>query len=98
MKDDQCINRHSQYLSEHADAKNYARNNDFKLGLSMKFHYFNAKALYGIPERESASLKLMSTEGQDPYRLYNADMFEHKVGERAELYGAVPYITGHNLG
>jgi hypothetical protein len=51
IRNDQCISS-AVYLSEHADAKNYVRNNDFKLGLSMKFHYYNAKALYGIPERE----------------------------------------------
>ena len=39
----------------------------------------------------------MSTMGKyhEPYRLFNADMFKHKVGDRQALYGAMPYITGH---
>lgn len=64
----------------------------------MKFHYYNAQSLYGIPEREQASLRLLSTRGRDPYRLFNADMFKHEVGNRQALYASLPYVTSHNLG
>lgn len=52
--------------------------------------------VYGIPEHAS-SLSLKETRGgegnyKDPYRLYNADVFEYEVDSPMTLYGAIPFM------
>ncbi len=32
----------------------------------------------------------------DPYRLYNADVFEYELGNPMALYGSVPYLISHD--
>ena len=48
---------------------------DFResIGLSFKL---NSQYLYGLPERADKFL-LSSTELEEPYRLYNLDIFRH---------------------
>ena len=60
----------------------------------MSFNFPQSSALYGIPEREAASLRLHNQfkYGDDPYRLFNSDEFRHKSGDNKALYGSVPYI------
>jgi alpha 1,3-glucosidase len=55
--------------------------------------------VYGIPEHAS-SLSLKETRGgsgnhNDPYRLYNSDVFEYIMDSEMTLYGAIPFMQAH---
>lgn len=55
--------------------------------------------VYGIPEH-SGSLSLKTTKGgsgnyDEPYRLYNSDVFEYIVDSPMTLYGAIPFMQAH---
>ncbi|OAD68408.1 glucosidase II catalytic ROT2/GLS2 [Phycomyces blakesleeanus NRRL 1555(-)] len=66
-------------------------------GLDVSFHGFSH--VYGIPEH-SSSLSLKETKGgegsyDEPYRLYNTDVFEYAADTPMSLYGAVPFMVAH---
>ncbi|KAF2455613.1 glucosidase II alpha subunit [Lineolata rhizophorae] len=55
--------------------------------------------VYGIPEHAS-SMSLKQTRGghgnyNEPYRLYNADVFEYIMDSPMTLYGAIPFMQAH---
>ncbi|KAE8441943.1 hypothetical protein EG329_004151 [Mollisiaceae sp. DMI_Dod_QoI] len=55
--------------------------------------------VYGIPEH-AGSLSLKETRQssgnyQDPYRLYNADVFEYIMDSPMTLYGSIPFMQAH---
>ena len=57
--------------------------------------------VYGIPEHASKfSLKSTDNSGggayNEPYRLYNLDVFEYDLDVPMALYGAIPLMVGHN--
>ena len=59
--------------------------------------FINAQNLFGIPAR-AAEFKLNytdTTNPSNPYRLWNQDMFNHPWGSTWPLYGAIPYLMGH---
>ncbi|KAJ2655200.1 glucosidase II [Coemansia sp. RSA 1200] len=67
-------------------------------GMDIRFNGF--EHVYGIPEH-SASLSLKTTrdgkEGyNEPYRLWNLDVFEYEPDNPMALYGSVPFIAAHN--
>ncbi|KAG1472197.1 hypothetical protein G6F56_001684 [Rhizopus delemar] len=67
------------------------------IALDATFHGFSH--VYGIPEHAS-SLSLKETRGGDnayeePYRLYNTDVFEYALDSPTSLYGAVPLMIAH---
>ncbi|CAB3407773.1 unnamed protein product [Caenorhabditis bovis] len=63
------------------------------VGVDISFVSF--KHAYGLPEHAD-SLALRDTVGStDPYRLYNADVFEYELNNPMALYAAVPYILAH---
>lgn len=51
--------------------------------------------VYGIPEHAD-SLSLRDTTNDEPYRLYNLDVFEYELGNSMALYGSVPLMWAHN--
>ncbi|XP_025907731.1 neutral alpha-glucosidase AB-like, partial [Nothoprocta perdicaria] len=51
--------------------------------------------VYGLPEH-AESLRLRPTEGGEPYRLYNLDVFQYEVRSPMALYGAVPLLLAHS--
>uniref|UniRef100_A0A8C0JBH5 Glucosidase II alpha subunit n=1 Tax=Chelonoidis abingdonii TaxID=106734 RepID=A0A8C0JBH5_CHEAB len=51
--------------------------------------------VYGIPEHAD-NLRLRTTEGGDPYRLYNLDVFQYELYNPMALYGSVPLLLAHN--
>ncbi|KAF2113743.1 glycosyl hydrolases family 31-domain-containing protein [Lophiotrema nucula] len=58
--------------------------------------------VFGIPEH-ATRLSLKSTRGGDgaysePYRLYNADVFEYEMDSPMTLYGAIPFMQAHRKG
>lgn len=57
--------------------------------------FFPTEHLYGIPGREY-DFDLKTTEESGPYRLFNRDLDPHWPRNKTELYGSIPYITGHS--
>jgi len=65
------------------------------VGIDLVFE--GADAVYGIPEHASSmALKDTKTEYHEPYRLFNADVFEYELDETMALYGAVPVVVAHD--
>ncbi|XP_076130945.1 neutral alpha-glucosidase AB-like isoform X1 [Alosa pseudoharengus] len=62
--------------------------------ISLDFSFPGVEHVYGIPEHAD-TLKLKSTEGGDPYRLYNLDVFQYELHNPMALYGAVPVLLSH---
>lgn len=69
-------------------------NYDYATTVSMGF-MFPTEHLYGIPGREF-DFDLKTTEDSGPYRLFNRDLDPHWPRNQTELYGSIPYITGHS--
>lgn len=71
------------------------------VGLDIAFPY--AQHVYGIPEH-ATSLSLPTTAPgsaqqpahfDEPYRLYNLDVFEYEIGNTMALYGNIPLLLAH---
>ncbi|XP_032872363.1 neutral alpha-glucosidase AB-like isoform X2 [Amblyraja radiata] len=77
-------------FKSHADSKPYGPSS---VGLDFSLPGF--EHVYGIPEHAD-SLKLKTTEGGDPYRLYNLDVFQYEIANPMALYGSVPVMLAHN--
>ncbi|XP_039570878.1 neutral alpha-glucosidase AB [Passer montanus] len=73
----------------HTDSKPYGPTS---VGLDFSLPGF--EHVYGIPEH-AESLRLRPTEGGDPYRLYNLDVFQYEVFTPMALYGSVPLLLAH---
>jgi alpha 1,3-glucosidase len=70
------------------------------IGLDIAFPGY--EVVYGIPEHAS-SLALKQTRGgegnyDEPYRLYNSDVFEYVVDSPMTLYGAIPFMQAQKKG
>ena len=63
--------------------------------IGLDTNFIGYSHVYGIPEHAD-DFHLKSTEGRDPYRLYNLDVFEYELEETMALYGSVPWIMAHN--
>jgi alpha 1,3-glucosidase len=67
------------------------------VGLDITFPGY--EHVFGIPEH-AGSLSLKETRGgngnhEDPYRLYNADVFEYIMDSSMTLYGSIPFMQAH---
>jgi alpha 1,3-glucosidase len=67
------------------------------VGLDISFVGY--EHVYGIPSHAS-SLSLKQTRGgdgnyQEPYRMYNADVFEYILDSPMTLYGSIPFMQAH---
>ncbi|XP_053473680.1 neutral alpha-glucosidase AB-like isoform X1 [Ictalurus furcatus] len=63
--------------------------------ISLDFSFPGVEHVYGIPEHAD-TLKLKNTDGSDPYRLYNLDVFQYELHNPMALYGSVPMLISHN--
>lgn len=68
--------------------------------LSLDITFPNHGTVYGIPQH-ATNLSLPSTTGDspsytDPYRLYNADVFEYLASSPMSLYGSIPVMHAHS--
>lgn len=68
--------------------------------LSVDINFPNHGFVYGIPQH-ATRLALPSTRGEnpgftDPYRLYNADVFEYLASSPVSLYGSIPLMHAHS--
>uniref|UniRef100_A0A669PNC9 Uncharacterized protein n=1 Tax=Phasianus colchicus TaxID=9054 RepID=A0A669PNC9_PHACC len=62
------------------------------VGMDFSLHGFDH--LYGIPQH-TESLLLKNTSDGDAYRLYNLDIFGHKIHDKIGIYGSVPLLIAH---
>lgn len=90
MEDDQPDTWEETFKS-HADSKPHGPSS-----ISLDFSFPGVEHVYGIPEHAD-SLKLKNTDGGDPYRLYNLDVFQYELSNPMALYGAVPVLISHNI-
>lgn len=70
------------------------------MSVGMDVVFPHSQHLFGLPEHAS-STELKTTQGegahyQQPYRLYNLDVFEYELDETMALYGHVPLIVSHS--
>ncbi|ESK89413.1 glycoside hydrolase family 31 protein [Moniliophthora roreri MCA 2997] len=68
--------------------------------LSIDISFPNHGTIYGIPQH-ATNLALPTTTGEgatftDPYRLYNADVFEYLASSTMSLYGSIPVLHAHS--
>ncbi|KAF2069359.1 hypothetical protein CYY_009321 [Polysphondylium violaceum] len=81
-------------FSGHQDSKPHG-----PMAIGLDFTFAGSQTIYGIPEH-STSLALKTTKGEgineQPYRLYNLDVFEYEIDKTMALYGAVPLIISHD--
>lgn len=69
--------------------------------LSLDINFPNHGTVYGIPQH-ATRLALPTTTGDsptftDPYRLYNADVFEYLASSPVSLYGSIPLMHAHSV-
>ncbi|OWK17569.1 GANAB, partial [Cervus elaphus hippelaphus] len=74
----------------HSDSKPYG-----PMSVSLDFSLPGMEHVYGIPEHAD-NLRLKVTEGGEPYRLYNLDVFQYELYNRMALYGSVPVLLAHS--
>ncbi|KAG9008461.1 hypothetical protein FRB90_008878 [Tulasnella sp. 427] len=68
--------------------------------ISMDVSFPGHQHVYGIPQH-AAPLSLPTTTGpdsffDDPYRLWNLDVFEHEASSTMSLYGSIPLMHAHS--
>lgn len=61
--------------------------------------FVDYKHVYGIPEHAD-KLSLRETRGgpgnhEQPYRLYNVDIFEYETNSPMAMYGSIPFMQAH---
>lgn len=64
--------------------------------------FVNYKNVYGIPEHAD-KLSLRETRGgpgnhEQPYRLFNVDIFEYETNSPMAMYGSIPFMQAHKAG
>ncbi|OQD72786.1 hypothetical protein PENDEC_c019G03067 [Penicillium decumbens] len=70
------------------------------IGLDVTFPGYSH--VFGIPEHAD-SLSLRETRGgsgnhEEPYRMYNSDVFEYELNSPMTLYGSIPFMQAHRKG
>ncbi|KAL1697812.1 hypothetical protein EV121DRAFT_297905 [Schizophyllum commune] len=68
--------------------------------ISLDISFPHHPTVYGIPQHATA-LALATTVGEDakysdPFRLYNADVFEYLADSPMSLYGSIPVMYAHS--
>ncbi|KAL0072619.1 glucosidase II [Marasmius tenuissimus] len=69
--------------------------------LSIDINFPNHATVYGIPQH-ATNLALPTTTGDsptftDPFRLYNADVFEYLASSTMSLYGSIPVMHAQSV-
>ncbi|KAG5518690.1 hypothetical protein PMAC_002659 [Pneumocystis sp. 'macacae'] len=67
--------------------------------VALDITFVDYEHVYGIPEH-SSSFSLKETRGEnrsynEPYRLFNTDVFEYESDSSATLYGSIPFMYAH---
>ncbi|KAF2743555.1 glycoside hydrolase family 31 protein [Sporormia fimetaria CBS 119925] len=86
--------------------ENFGGNTDTKPrgpeSVAMDITFPGYEHVFGIPEH-ATRLSLKTTRGGDgnynePYRLYNSDVFEYELDSPMTLYGSIPFMQAHRKG
>ncbi|XP_074128536.1 neutral alpha-glucosidase AB isoform X2 [Sminthopsis crassicaudata] len=80
-----------EMFKTHSDSKPFG-----PTSVGLDFSLPGMEHVYGIPEHAD-SLRLKVTEGGEPYRLYNLDVFQYELYNPMALYGSVPVLLAHNV-
>uniref|UniRef100_A0A8C0IMP5 Glycoside hydrolase family 31 N-terminal domain-containing protein n=1 Tax=Chelonoidis abingdonii TaxID=106734 RepID=A0A8C0IMP5_CHEAB len=67
-------------------------NGSSSIGLDFSLH--GCEHVYGIPEH-AETLLLKNTSDDDAYRLFNLDVYGHKIHDKMGIYGSVPFLLAH---
>nr|XP_057933507.1 neutral alpha-glucosidase C [Doryrhamphus excisus] len=67
-------------------------NGPTSIGADLRLHGF--EHVYGVPEHAD-SLRLADTRDNEPYRLYNLDVFAYEINSHLGVYGSVPLVVAH---
>ena len=81
-----------------ADDFEYSNTDHIPFGpqsVALDFTVHNFNSLYGIPEHAD-SLRLKDTTEEEPYRLFNVDVFQYNLNSRMPMYGAIPLLLSTN--
>lgn len=67
--------------------------------VALDVSFIGYEHVYGIPEH-TGSLSLKQTRGgegnhNEPYRMYNSDVFEYVLDSPMTLYGSIPFMQAH---
>ncbi|KFA77781.1 hypothetical protein S40288_00500 [Stachybotrys chartarum IBT 40288] len=70
--------------------------------IALDVSFLGYEHVYGIPEH-TGPMSLKQTRGGDgnfeePYRMYNADVFEYILDSPMTLYGSIPFMQAHRQG
>ncbi|KAK3945149.1 2 subunit alpha glucosidase [Diplogelasinospora grovesii] len=70
--------------------------------VALDISFVDYEHIFGIPSH-AGPLALKETRGgegkyEEPYRLYNADVFEYILDSPMTLYGAIPFMQAHRKG
>ena len=83
-------------FNDFEDTFQYSKEDTLPFGpesVALDFTLVGVKDVYGIPEHAD-SLRLKDTRDGDPYRLFNADVFEYSLDAKTPMYGAIPLMIG----
>ncbi|XP_049596672.1 neutral alpha-glucosidase C-like [Syngnathus scovelli] len=67
-------------------------NGPSSIGADLCLHGF--QDAFGIPEHAD-NLRLADTRHNEPYRLYNLDVFAYEINSHLGVYGSVPLVVAH---
>ncbi|XP_077416147.1 neutral alpha-glucosidase C [Vanacampus margaritifer] len=67
-------------------------NGPTSIGADLQLHGF--QDVFGVPEHAD-SLRLADTRDDEPYRLYNLDVFAYEINSHLGVYGSVPLVVAH---
>ncbi|XP_056602114.1 neutral alpha-glucosidase AB isoform X1 [Triplophysa dalaica] len=90
IEDEEKPGMWEEVFKTHSDSKP-----DGPSSISLDFSLPGVEHIYGIPEHAD-TLKLKNTDGSDPYRLYNLDVFQYELHNPMALYGSVPVLISHS--
>ncbi|XP_055018231.1 neutral alpha-glucosidase C isoform X2 [Boleophthalmus pectinirostris] len=71
----------------------YKTNGPSSVGADLRFH--GSSHVFGLPEHAD-QLQLRDTRDNEPYRLYNLDVFAYDLNSPLGLYGSVPFVLAHS--
>ena len=82
-------------FGDHHDSKPFG-----PTSVGMELTFPASRHLFGLPEHAS-STQLRATTGEgrhydEPYRLYNLDVFEYELDETMALYGHIPLVVSQS--
>ncbi|XP_077392790.1 neutral alpha-glucosidase C-like [Festucalex cinctus] len=67
-------------------------NGPSSIGADLRLHGF--RDVFGVPEHAD-SLRLADTRDDEPYRLYNLDVYAYEIHSHLGIYGSVPFLVAH---